>query len=85
VISWLAVTGLPGGSPVFLPALAARQYAREGRTDVALYNAGQVLELSPSEVTALGAGNLRVTTAMAATAGRDQLGESVGASNSTIG
>lgn len=37
---------------------------------------GQVVELSASEITALGAGNLRVTTP------RDLLGEGAGAANS---
>ena len=39
---------------------------------------GQVLELSASEVTAIGAGNLRAVTSSTA---HDQLGESAGVSN----
>lgn len=39
---------------------------------------GQVVDLSPAEVTALGAGNLRAVTT---TSMHDQLGESAGVSN----
>jgi hypothetical protein len=38
---------------------------------------GQTVELSAAEITAIGAGNMRIT------APRDQLGENVGVSNSS--
>jgi hypothetical protein len=54
--------------------LAGSGYAQPPRTVAP----GQVLELSAAEVTALGGGNLRTTTASTA---HDQLGESAGVSN----
>jgi hypothetical protein len=49
-------------------------YLSPGRSHVK----GQVLELSPAEVTALGAGNLRAVTT---TTMHDQLGEAAGVAN----
>ncbi len=52
--------------------IAFASYAMPGRN----LKIGDVVELSASEVTAIGAGNLRSVTA------RDALGEAVGVSNS---
>lgn len=54
--------------------IAFLNYTQPGRQHVK----GQVVELSPAEVTALGAGNLRAVTT---TTYHDQLGEAVGVSN----
>lgn len=61
-------------TPVTVPAAGYAQPARVLRK-------GDVVELSASEVTTIGAGNLRAVTLMAATARHDQLGEAVGVSN----
>jgi hypothetical protein len=44
---------------------------------------GDVIELTAAEVTVIGAGNMRGTSATSATATRDQLGEAFAASNAT--
>jgi hypothetical protein len=54
--------------------VAASGYLQPARTAAK----GQVLELSASEVTAIGAGNLRAITSSTM---HDQLGESAGVSN----
>ena len=54
--------------------VAASGYTQPARTVLKT----QVLELSPAEVTAIGAGNLRAVTTMTATAAHDQLGEAAG-------
>ena len=51
--------------------LAATDYQHPAR----VLKKGQTVELSAAEITAIGAGNMRVT------APRDQLGEGVGVSN----
>lgn len=42
-----------------------------------------MVELAAAEVTAIGAGNMRATSATSATSTRDQLGEAFAASNAT--